>query len=155
MLDRIRGRGVLIAGSLLWLGLATGMATTFAAAVVWRDGAYDRFGVDLGRVYFVVDWWGPGFELVLGSAAGRDPTGWRLDGPLPFCPDVLLPHRLVYWGGTFISMPLWIPLVAALFPLAYGWLKRRPRNAHQCGCGYDLTGNVSGRCPECGQPTAR
>lgn len=22
-----------------------------------------------------------------------------------------------------------------------------------CECGYDLTGNVSGRCPECGQPT--
>lgn len=24
-----------------------------------------------------------------------------------------------------------------------------------CECGYDLTGNVSGRCPECGQPTLR
>ena len=24
--------------------------------------------------------------------------------------------------------------------------------AGHCRCGYDLTGNVSGKCPECGQP---
>lgn len=34
------------------------------------------------------------------------------------------------------------------------WRRIRPYkwDAHpQCGCGYDLTGNVSGRCPECGK----
>jgi hypothetical protein len=25
-----------------------------------------------------------------------------------------------------------------------------PRSGMHCGCGYNLTGNVSGRCPECG-----
>lgn len=57
------------------------------------------------------------------------------------------------WLYTFI--PLWIPLVlvAAATGLLW-WLDRPPR----CGvpscvvCGYDLTGNVSGACPECGQP---
>ena len=29
---------------------------------------------------------------------------------------------------------------------------KKPKPGH-CGCGYDLTGNVSGTCPECGQPT--
>lgn len=31
---------------------------------------------------------------------------------------------------------------------------RRPRPGCCQGCGYDLTGNVSGRCPECGAPVA-
>ena len=33
------------------------------------------------------------------------------------------------------------------------WLARRPRpRPGRCaGCGYDLTGNTSGRCPECGR----
>jgi len=30
--------------------------------------------------------------------------------------------------------------------------RRRPLPGHWQKCGYDLTGNVSGRCPECGEP---
>lgn len=30
-----------------------------------------------------------------------------------------------------------------------------PRGVHCVGCGYDLTGNVSGICPECGRPIDR
>ena len=31
-------------------------------------------------------------------------------------------------------------------------IRRRRMMSGQCvGCGYDLTGNVSGRCPECGE----
>lgn len=30
------------------------------------------------------------------------------------------------------------------------WMARIPKGSCQ-GCGYDLTGNVSGRCPECGR----
>lgn len=29
--------------------------------------------------------------------------------------------------------------------------RRRPPSGHCASCGYDLTGNVSGRCPECGR----
>ena len=35
------------------------------------------------------------------------------------------------------------------------WLRRRRlRRGHCEHCGYDLTGNVSGVCPECGTPTS-
>ena len=53
-----------------------------------------------------------------------------------------------------IWLPLWIPLVLLMFPMAYfGWRGRHERRDNECGvCGYDLTGNVSGVCPECGVP---
>ena len=33
------------------------------------------------------------------------------------------------------------------------WPRRRPKPGCCSSCGYDLTGNVSGRCPECGTGT--
>jgi predicted RNA-binding Zn-ribbon protein involved in translation (DUF1610 family) len=49
-------------------------------------------------------------------------------------------------------VPLWIPS-AALAILAISCFVWPHRHGHgYCQqCGYDLTGNVSGRCPECGE----
>jgi hypothetical protein len=46
-------------------------------------------------------------------------------------------------------VPLWIPLllIATLTVFASWWVKR-PLLGHCRICGYDLTGNVSGVCPE-------
>jgi hypothetical protein len=35
------------------------------------------------------------------------------------------------------------------------WAQRGPKRGHCVNCDYDLTGNTSGRCPECGTPTPR
>lgn len=59
-----------------------------------------------------------------------------------------------YWDGTITGFQVGVPLVAIWAPGAVvsGVLaRRRPRSGY-CDCGYDLTGNVSGRCPECGKP---
>ena len=58
------------------------------------------------------------------------------------------------------SVRYWQILVAALvLPglwLVGTWRGVRRRGAGQCpGCGYDLTGNQSGLCPECGRPVPR
>ena len=59
--------------------------------------------------------------------------------------------------GTVVYIPLWIPLLAVALLTAilfsYSPMRRRVRRkrglcAH---CGYELTGNVSGQCPECGE----
>ena len=51
------------------------------------------------------------------------------------------------------TIPLWLPL-AILTPLTViAWRKARWPLPGHCECGYNLTGNVSGRCPECGKPT--
>jgi hypothetical protein len=54
----------------------------------------------------------------------------------------------------FVWIPLWLPFVICALPSCLlWWLDRRRTRAGFCvGCGYDLTGNVSGRCPECGTP---
>jgi hypothetical protein len=52
-----------------------------------------------------------------------------------------------------VYCPLWMPLIVVLCfveqPL------KSVKVGHCVACGYDLTGNVSGRCPECGTTIAR
>ena len=58
-------------------------------------------------------------------------------------PKIMLSVRVRIW--------MIFALLASL--TFFGWYldRRRPARGHRrCRCGYDLTGNVSGRCPECG-----
>ena len=69
-----------------------------------------------------------------------------------------------YWrplkgGFSFVGSQrvAYFPVYMLLPPLVLAaWLLRVPnRTASSCnGCGYNLTGNVSGRCPECGTVVA-
>lgn len=75
-------------------------------------------------------WHSIGFQLVFSSAQGR---------------RMVTPH----W--------LWV-LLSAILPVIWfasavrAWCAPAP---HQCAkCSYDLTGNASGTCPECGTPVA-
>ena len=58
------------------------------------------------------------------------------------------------WPGSptrryIIWIPFWIPLSASL--AGFFLLRPKRRSSHGCrSCDYDLTGNVSGVCPECG-----
>lgn len=70
------------------------------------------------------------------------------------------PYAIIDWWFVFddrgsyrhFSVPLWamgLPAASAAW-----WLTKRRRSAEGCRpceeCGYDLQGNVSGACPECG-----
>lgn len=49
------------------------------------------------------------------------------------------------------TVPSWVPLVLIGLPTVWGFARSRSVPAGACSkCGYDLTGNVSGACPECG-----
>ncbi len=60
------------------------------------------------------------------------------------------------WGthlNWVVSIPLWLLLAIAAIPTAFLWqLDHRVPPGYCKKCGYDLTGNVSGICPECGTP---
>ena len=62
-----------------------------------------------------------------------------------------IPEWVFARSDWIIFVPLWIPLVLIALPTFILWLRdRRHPRGHCQRCGYNLTGNVSGRCPECG-----
>lgn len=54
----------------------------------------------------------------------------------------------------FIILPTWLPLLICTCTLLFlSWRNRKRRLEGGCQtCRYNLTGNVSGQCPECGTP---
>lgn len=53
-------------------------------------------------------------------------------------------------------LPMWLPTALLALTAALFWKRsfRRIRPGHCRECGYDLTGNTSGVCSECGEKTA-
>jgi hypothetical protein len=70
-----------------------------------------------------------------------------------------LPPSLPLTIASIDAVLLWsaTPLLAlGALLLKLGWLPRRRGGEPRCRrCGYDLTANASGRCPECGADVAR
>lgn len=51
-----------------------------------------------------------------------------------------------------VVVPLWVLWILLGVPTAFLWCAGRRRACPgRCRCGYDLFGNTSGRCPECGE----
>lgn len=55
---------------------------------------------------------------------------------------------------SMVVIPLWIPVFVMALPTGWLWLRRRRSTGGCTNCGYDLTGNISGTCPECGRAIA-
>lgn len=57
--------------------------------------------------------------------------------------------------GHMAWIPIWMLLAALALPTAFLWrIDRQPIPPGHCkNCSYDLTGNTSGTCPECGTGT--
>ena len=80
----------------------------------------------------------------------RDP-GWMLRGHKPS--PSWRPYVVQSPASGLVVVPFWLPFLVVAAPTLWLWLRDpRPRPGHCAICGYNLTGNVSGRCPECGQP---
>jgi hypothetical protein len=75
-------------------------------------------------------------------------------GETPFWSMFRLPYvREFDWtiGSYYLEVPLWLVVSGASAAASVMWLFRRIVPSGHCNqCGYDLTGNVSGTCPECG-----
>ena len=77
-------------------------------------------------------------------------TDWVASGPVQVRRRHVVSGYLPYWCIVAASLPL--PAMAAV-----RWFRRSARIKRLLclNCGYSLTGNISGICPECGSPIRR
>ncbi len=95
------------------------------------------------------------YRRVLSKSSG--PPNWSHQR-MPLQIEIMPWTYGVFWGQQYrgyvaVHMPLWIPFAATALPACLLWRldRRRYPKGHCRKCGYNLTGNVSGRCPECGE----
>lgn len=102
---------------------------------------------------------GVGFSTWRDSVVSDDDQGrFRLlvnEGSLRWLPtwgtdNVRLRQAIRFTG----YLPLWIPLLICIVATVVVFRRTRAVPGGCGGCGYDLTGNVSGVCPECGLAVA-
>ncbi len=113
-----------------------------------------RLGIGFlnGRVFFG-DTQG---ELGLGWTCDRTYPEWKFPAstqmPWTEFANYTFGFGLPRWESSVLMIPLWLLVVAAGRPTAILWWRdRRSPKAGFCKvCKYDLTGNVSGICPEYG-----
>jgi hypothetical protein len=105
-----------------------------------------------------------GIHFIYRLSKPRVPIGslQQLHGWLGFGWDGNGPWRIFAGREELASVPAWFLIgLFAVFPLArmagFRRWRRLYRIARGCcaQCGYDLTGNISGVCPECGMVIAK
>jgi hypothetical protein len=101
--------------------------------------------------FFVVPWINVGF----GSSDGGQHNwigfwaGYLSLWSAPAWGEVSLYLNLSRLSLLLAAYPSYVVIIRRILP----WLRRRRRLCVKCA--YDLTGNTSGRCPECGMPSER
>jgi hypothetical protein len=129
-----------------------------AYASYYRPGAVFSSGASAGGViYFSYVPKVSTFNVPKGLLMKEIPQGSQ---GMYFNRDTLLPFLISFKPyqrpGFSIFVPYWLVILVQtmLLALVLFWIRRRRRtgDAPMCAkCGYNLTGNVSGICPECGE----
>lgn len=124
-----------------WVGLTSSglLVAAWCVSLFWTIGysnASTGFGLEAGCAV-----------LAIGPAQG--PYRWVFTAR--YARPWWVPVYSRWQKSIFLRVPMWIPLLAVGPPTAWLWWRdRRPPPGRCQTCGYDLTGNISGRCPECG-----
>ncbi|MBN1512037.1 MAG: hypothetical protein JXB13_08480 [Phycisphaerae bacterium] len=148
---------------LKWMGLVACLVTVlvFLSSLVWSVG-FCRLA-DEGRESLSIGTLPGELAYVLGRyyvACPQTDEGLHVAPASEFMwtSKDLLASPVVKWTvnsygaqSVYVSVPLWFVSLVFAIPTAILWyLDRRPPKGHCQKCGYNLTGNVSGVCPECG-----
>jgi hypothetical protein len=157
MRGRARTRRVLKwVGTVACAFLFLSWITSEFVSISWyreRDGRH--IGIRKGECFV---YWRNGF-LPPGSQPGWTVTNRRgHEWPPGWFPRIERGLTATLFGPkTRIIVPVWVPVVLIGTVTAFLWYvdRRRTHLGHCQHCGYDLTGNVSGRCPECGTAIER
>lgn len=127
---------------------------TLGTGILWLVSENGRWVYLRDHVYIVLT--GGCVEAVIAADSSRFDV-LRQSRPgidfimLSFSDHTRIPHMRLSRSAPNGKLPLWIPFLLGLSSLV-AVRSRVPRGDHdRCSeCDYDLTGNVSGVCPECG-----
>jgi hypothetical protein len=112
----------------------TGATVTFAP---WSDNRVSASRIPVDIVTGVI------FDQGLTVRRKGDRFLWSVEWPQ-------------YFSLNLFIVPLWIPFLLIAAPTAWLWWRdSRVPPGHCRACRYDLTGNTSGVCPECGAAAAQ
>ena len=144
------------AATLAFLRAIIGVALIAGASVVLAAGLRDGSTVPVAWIVLVAERSATWLALGYWGAhlRGRRLIGWTISGVgIDIAFDVTVAASVI--GGSGAAVGLGLGLIAFLVPLFLigrrPSLKARFLASNVCrACGYDLAGNVSGVCPECG-----
>jgi hypothetical protein len=134
-----------------WIGLVL-IATIGSAAllsgfvkVAWTLPGHQVFQLIGGGV----SWFWPRGSIKIGSSmsGGSWDVQWHA-----WCAN-LFGWRISYGVSGALTdgwFPLWVPLIVLAAPTSWAWHADRRRPGACPRCRYELTGNTTGVCPECG-----
>ncbi len=143
--------GVVVCAGLVTVWVVSLRWSTSAPIVTWKGvSSHTVIRMEPGCLLWYT---APDRSWTVGSARGRASGSTRTTQERS--------TWLVWWPRVFslsfgigARLPLWIPVFIVALPTGYLFY-RDPRYppGHCQGCGYNLKGNVSGVCPECGRTT--
>lgn len=136
--------------------LAVGTVVVWVVTLWWSFSYWHAAdGLRIGHGAICVHLW----HNVLPEGVMWPEQGWRIhdSGEVTWIPrSYFRSGRL--WG---VDVPLWLPFVLLSAYPTVAFIRgpvrrwRRRRKGLCVKCGFDLTGNVSGICPECGTKIER
>ena len=138
-----------------WVGLVVCLLLIAAWGFSeWRAFGYQELPFSFGRSLMPASDHMVAWRVSRGSLLLRNGGGFSWETAYYLVPPsgrAWMPYLEVDDGLFWACIPIWIPLVIVGIPTIQVWRRaRRPTPGH-CWCGYDLRGNESGKCPECGR----
>ena len=127
-----------------------GLSASVVEFIAWAVSIICVFGTSAGGC--IVVFADGAFLLIIGMNLTYDEFLPVLQVSNPDSYGFRMPEMVTFRGMRLFSLPLWIPFLIGVIPTLFSfWLERRAAPPCLCRvCDYNLSGNTSGHCPECG-----